>query len=57
MYKLPGGVEKLVAYALHKLTVVEQSYAQIQKEALVIVFWVQKFRQYLMGCKFTDHKP
>ena len=59
-HTFPGGIEKPVAYASRKSTVAEQNYAQIQKEVLGIVFGVQKFRQYLMGCKFqliTDHKP
>ena len=43
-HTFPGSIEKPVAYASLKLTLAEQNYAQIQKEALEIVFGVQKFR-------------
>ena len=59
-HTLSGGIEKPVAYASRMLTMSEQNYAKIQKEALGTVFWVQNFRQYLMSHKFqliTDHKP
>ena len=56
----PNGVERPIAYAARTLTASERNYSQLEKEALSLVFVVQKFHQYLYGCEFTlctDHKP
>ena len=57
---LTNGQERPVAYASQTLSQAEAKYAQIEQEALEIVFAVRKFHQYLYGREFilvTDHRP
>ena len=56
----PDGSEKPIAFASHTLSKSQKNYAQIEKEALALVFGVRRFHQYLYRRKFilvTDHKP
>lgn len=56
----PDSSERPIAFASRTLTKSEKNFAQLEKEALSLVYGIKKFHQYLYGCKFiliTDHKP
>lgn len=59
-HRLDDGSEKPVAFSSRSLAPAEKRYAQLDKEALAIIFGVKKFHQFLHGRNFTivsDHKP
>lgn len=51
---------RVISYASRSLSMTEQRYPPIEKEALGIVWAVERFKVYLLGISFTletDHRP
>ncbi|XP_055918602.1 uncharacterized protein K02A2.6-like [Eupeodes corollae] len=60
LHRYPGRTERPIAHASKTLNDSQKKYSQVEKEALSIIFGVQKFHQYVYGRRFeliTDHKP
>lgn len=56
--QMQEGRERVIAYAGSGLNIAERNYCIIEKELLAVVFFLQYFRQYLLGRRFlvrTDH--
>ena len=59
-HRLQYGSDKPIAFASQSLIDCEKKYAQLEKEALALIFGIAKFHKYLYGREFllqTDHMP
>ena len=59
-HRMPDGSERPIGYASRSLSAAQHNYSQLEREALALVFGVQRFHSYLFGHHFelvTDHQP
>ena len=59
-HKFEDGSEQSIGFASRTLLPAEKHYSQLDKEALVIIFGIKKFHDYLQGHRFTiysDRQP
>ena len=57
---MPDGSERPITLASRMLSTSAKNYAQLEKEALSLVFGMKRFHQFLYGRRFTlitDHQP
>ena len=55
-----GNQERVIAYGSHTLNAAQQNYCTTKRELYSVVYFLQRFKQYLLGRKFllrTDHAP
>lgn len=53
MHVEEDGVERPIEFPSRTLSSAEKGYAQIEREALALIFGVRHFHKYLIGRKFT----
>lgn len=59
LIQFKNGESRIISFANRSLTTPEQNYAQTEKEALALVWAVERFHYFLFGRQFelvTDHK-
>lgn len=57
---MPNREERPIAFTSRTLQASERNCAQLEKEALALIFGIKMFHQYIFGRRFTlitDHKP